>query len=130
MGPGGSTPERDAAHYRKLIEEEGIERIVVGLPLHTRGHEGELAGLARAFGTWIGTVTGRPVVFHDERYTSVLADEVLRTPGVRRKDRKSRRDMLAAQILLQSYLEAGCPDVEPPAASLLDDEADPCEPSS
>jgi putative Holliday junction resolvase len=125
-----TTPERDAAHYRKLIEEEGIERIVVGLPLHTGGSEGELAGLARAFGRWIGEVTGRAVVFFDERYTSIQADEILRTPGVRRKDRKSRRDMLAAQILLQGYLDAGCPAVEPPASSLLDAEDDSCEHSS
>ena len=36
--------------------------------------------------------------------------------------------MLAAQILLQSYLDAGCPEVEPPATSLLDDREDSCEP--
>lgn len=113
-------PARDAAHYRALVAEEDVDRIVVGLPLHTRGHEGDLAILARRFGAWIAEATGLPVAFHDERYTTVDADEALRSHGFKLKDRKARRDMLAARILLQNYLDAGCPEAEAPASPLDD----------
>src|SRR3954452_16149622 len=113
-------PRLDAAHYRRLVEDEGIARIVVGLPLHTGGGEGESAVLAREFGRWIAEVTGLPVAFFDERYTTYEAEEAMRAAGLKAKDRQARRDMLAAQILLQGFLDAGCPDVEAPPSSLDD----------
>jgi putative Holliday junction resolvase len=115
-----STPARDAAHYRELVREEDIDRIVIGLPLHTGGGEGESATLARAWGAWLAEQINLPVVFYDERYTTVHAEDVLRSQGLRLKDRKARRDTLAAQILLQSYLDAGCPEVEAPARPIAD----------
>jgi putative Holliday junction resolvase len=112
---------QDAAHYRSLIEDEGIDRVVVGLPVHTSGREGELAALAREFGSWLASVAGVPVTFFDERYTSIEADHAMQEAGLNAKARKLRRDMLAAQILLQAYLDAGSPTRE--EASLpLDDE--------
>lgn len=113
-------PTQDAGHYRKLAEDEGVERIVVGLPLHTGGGEGDLARLAREFGAWIGGATGLPVAYYDERYTTHEANEALRSAGMKTRDRKARRDMLAAQIMLQAYLDAGCPAREGPAAPLED----------
>lgn len=114
-------PVQDAAHYRKLVEEHDVDRIVVGLPLHTGGGESDLARQARTFGAWLTGLTGVPVAYQDERYSTVDADDVLRTAGFKLKDRKLRRDMLAARILLQAYLDAGCPDVEAPAAPLSDE---------
>jgi putative Holliday junction resolvase len=118
-----TTRERDAHHYRDLVEAEGIERIVVGLPLHTGGGESELSRQARNFGRWLASVTRLPVHFADERYTTRQADELLREHGRRRKGkgRDPRRDMLAAQILLQAYLDAGCPESDSPALPLADD---------
>lgn len=115
-----TTPERDGRHYRELVEEDRIERIVVGLPVHTRGAESELSRQARAFGRWLAGVTGRPVFFHDERYTSREAERLLRAQGLRRKGVQARRDMLAAQIMLQSYLDAGCPEAAVPPGPLED----------
>ena len=112
------TAERDERHYRALVAEHEVDALVVGLPLHTGGGEGDLAAQARAWGTWLAGRVGRPVTFFDERYTSVDADEVLRAHGFKWKDRRERRDMLAARILLQNYLDAGCPTVEPPALPL------------
>lgn len=112
--------KRDEQHYRELVANEAVERIVVGLPLHTRGTEGDLAKLCRNFGAWIGEVTGRLVVFQDERYTSREAEETMRSAGLKSRDRKARRDMLAAQILLQAYLDAGCPLIEAVASPLED----------
>jgi putative holliday junction resolvase len=110
----------DARHYRELIEENDVDRIVVGLPLHTSGREGELARAARAFGEWLESVSGRPVIYFDERYTTVEAEHRLIDAGLTRQKRKALRDKLAAQIMLQSYLDAGCPETECATAPLAD----------
>jgi putative Holliday junction resolvase len=114
-------PAVDARHYQRLIQDEGITRIVVGLPVHTSGRPGVLAALARSWGEWLREVTALPVVFVDERYTSVEAEEALRGAGLKAKGRKDRRDMIAATILLQGYLDSGAPE-EPAPVSPLDDE--------
>jgi putative Holliday junction resolvase len=101
--------ERDAEHFRALVKEEGVAGLVVGLPMHTDGREGPKAHEARAFGTWLGSVTGLPVVYWDERFTTVEAESALWAAGLTHKQRKARRDRVAAQIMLQAYLEAGCP---------------------
>jgi putative holliday junction resolvase len=101
--------EKDAQHYKTLLREHEIEQVVIGLPLHVSGGEGDSAARAREWGAWLGEVTGLPVIFHDERYTTVDAEEVLRTAGVRLERRVAMRDMLAAQILLQHYLDARIP---------------------
>lgn len=111
---------RDARHYQQLIREHEIDRVVVGLPVHTSGREGELAAQARRWGTWLISVTGLAVVYVDERYTSVEADNLMINSGLKRQKRKELRDKLAAQILLQAYLDAGCPDAEAPSAPLAD----------
>ena len=111
---------RDAKHYAKLVEDEDVDRIVVGLPVHTSGDEGELAEKARAWGRWLETTTNVPVFYFDERYTSVEAEELMRASGVRPRDRRALRDKIAAQILLQHYLDAGSPEVEQPQTPLND----------
>jgi putative Holliday junction resolvase len=100
----------DEHYFRKLVEEEEVGRIVVGLPVHTDGHEGAKAVEARKFGTWLAEVTGLPVVYFDERFTTVEAEGFLLSAGLTSKRRKARRDRVAAQILLQSFLDAGCPE--------------------
>ena len=114
--------DRDAKHYCELAREHEVERIVVGLPVHTSGREGQLAGLARRWGRWLASATGLPVAYADERYTSVEADNLMIQSGLKRQKRKDLRDKLAAQILLQGYLDAGCPEVESPCEPLADSE--------
>ncbi len=112
--------QRDLHHYRDLVVEERIERIVVGLPVHTGGGASELSIEARAWGRKLAEVCGCHVLFHDERYTSKDADELLREAGLSPRAHRSKRDMLAAQILLQHYIEAGCPEQEAPIQPLED----------
>jgi putative Holliday junction resolvase len=100
--------EADAAHLRAVIENEQIGLIVVGLPIHLSGREGQKAEEARAFAKWLGTVTAVPIVFADERFTTVEAESALWEAGLTHKKRRARRDKLAAQMLLQAYLDAGC----------------------
>ena len=111
---------QDAKHYRLLMEENEVERIVIGLPVHLSGREGTSASLARTWGDWLQAATGVPVVFSDERFTSVDAEEALISVGMRRSKRKGFRDMLAAQIVLQHYLDDGYPDTEARAQPLDD----------
>jgi len=97
--------EADAPVFRKLMAEERIAGLVVGLPVFASGEESPSSIAARQFGKWLGEVTGLPVIFFDERYSSAEAERLLGDARMTSKQRKARRDMLAAQILLSAYLE-------------------------
>ena len=115
-------PTQDARYFRKLIEEHEVDLIVIGLPVHVNGREGTSARKARDFGDWLTTFASVPVLYHDERYSTVEADEILMSVGYNRKKRAGLRDMIAAQILLQAYLDAGCPVTTATPAPLADPE--------
>ena len=102
------SPEKDAEYFKKLVSEERITQFVLGLPLHLSGDLSEKAKEVLQFGLFLTNITGIPVDYMDERYTSVEAERLLREAGLTDKKRKERRDKLAAQILLAAYLEAGC----------------------
>jgi putative Holliday junction resolvase len=99
-------PVQDAAYFKKLIAAEEVAFIVVGLPIHEDGSEGAQAKAARVFGAWLEQMTGLQCVFHDERFTTFEAESALLDAGLTKKQRKARRDRVAAQILLQTYLDA------------------------
>ncbi len=100
--------DQDAAFFRKLAAAESAVGFVVGLPLMTRsGDEGTQAKECRAFGSWLGQVTGLPVIYHDERYTTSYAEDALWGAGLSHKKRRTRRDRVAAQLILQAFLDAG-----------------------
>jgi putative Holliday junction resolvase len=114
-------PEQDAVYFRNLVEHEGVGQLIVGLPVHLSGQEGSKAREARTFGRWLQETTGLQVIFWDERFTTVEAEAALWGAGLTHQRRKSRRDRVAAQIMLQSYLDAGCPG-EKVATSLTEEE--------
>ena len=99
-------PELDAVWLKELARGYGVRGLVVGLPVHMSGDEGGKARLAREFGRWAADVTGLPVTWWDERYSSSVADMRLDQSGASKKQRKGRRDQLAAQVILQSFLDA------------------------
>jgi len=103
----------DAEYFRKLVADERIAGFVLGLPVHLDGRESEKSAEAREFGRWLGQTTSLPIVFFDERFTSVEAEQALTGAEMTKKQRKARLDMLAAQILLTAYLEAGKPSSAP-----------------
>jgi putative Holliday junction resolvase len=113
---------QDARHYVSLVRAHDVGRIVVGLPVHTSGREGELAAKARQWGGWLAAATGLPVTFADERFTSIEADDLMIRSGLKRQKRKALRDQLAAQIMLQGYLDQGAPESAPPPGPLADSE--------
>jgi putative Holliday junction resolvase len=96
---------RDPSIIRRLeqlISERSAERIVVGLPLTAAGDAGEMAGRAERFAARLREALAVEVTLWDERFSSAEADRWL---ALRRKPGKEDRDALAAQIILQSYLD-------------------------
>ena len=106
--------EQDGRFFKTLVEKEAIVQLVVGLPVHLSGRQGEQANLAYKFGGWLSKQTGLPCVFLDERFSTSQAESALWEAGLTHKQRKSRRDRVAAQIFLQHYLDAGCPEETTP----------------
>ena len=87
-----------------LMSEEDIEAVVIGLPLNMDGSEGPRARKVIEFSSVLEEKTGLPVHFQDERLSSFEAESALSEAGVHGSRRKSRVDMVAAQIILQGYL--------------------------
>ena len=95
----------DTAYFRGIVDQERIVAFVVGLPLHMSGDESQKSTEARAFGAWLARQTGCPVDFQDERFSTAAADALMGNADLTQKQRKKRRDMLAAQIILTSFLD-------------------------
>lgn len=99
----------DAAHFIQVAHEHRAVGLVVGLPLHADGRESHQSREARVFGEWLAMMTGLPVVFWDERFTTSLAEDALLGAKLTHRKRRERRDRVAAQMILQSYIDAGSP---------------------
>ena len=93
------------ARIEELIQEYGVEKIVLGLPLNMDQTPSERSQLCLEFKDKIERRTGIPVVMMDERLTTVEADEIMNEAGIRGRERKEYVDMIAAQIILQDYLD-------------------------
>ncbi|MBO5621895.1 MAG: Holliday junction resolvase RuvX [Butyrivibrio sp.] len=96
---------RTLARIEELIQEYGVERIVLGLPLNMDQSPSERSELCLEFKDKIERRTGIPVVMWDERLTTVEADEIMDEAGIKGRERKEYVDMIAAQIILQDYLD-------------------------
>ena len=96
---------RTLARIEELIQEYGVEKIVLGLPLNMDESVSERSQLCLEFKDKIERRTGIPVVMWDERLTTVEADEIMDEAGIRGRERKEYVDMIAAQIILQDYLD-------------------------
>ncbi len=103
----------------RLIETEEVDRVVVGLPLNMDGSVGRKAKEVLAFRDRLARSLELPVDTYDERLTTVQAEDLLREAGFSFHQRAERIDKVAAQILLQSYLDraAGATAAEPDAGS-------------
>lgn len=90
---------------KKLADEFDIEKIVVGLPKTMKGTMGTQAEKALFFVEEFRKHVSCPIVTWDERLTSVQAERVLIAQDISRAKRKKKRDAIAAEIMLQSYLD-------------------------
>jgi len=105
-GGGKAAVSREVA---RMGEERKAGKIVVGVPLRLDGTRSEQTERTLGFIAELQRATTIPVVKWDERLTSVQAERVLLEGNVRRSRRKQNIDKLAAQIMLQSYLDATNP---------------------
>jgi putative Holliday junction resolvase len=111
-----ASPARDAEALAKVVGEQGVTELVVGLPLHASGAEGNQSEVTRAWVAAIQPLIGLPIAFRDERLTSHLAEQRLgpmkrgRSGGPptrsQREAYRSRVDREAAAIILQDELDA------------------------
>ncbi len=81
-----------------------VDAFVVGLPKNMDDSEGEQARLVRRFGAELAEQTGKPIHYVDERLSSHAADELLRPAELTRRRRKARQDAVAAQVILDGFL--------------------------
>ena len=93
------------ARIEELIAQYEVEKIVLGKPKHMNGTEGVRVELTEEFKEKLERRTGLPVVFWDERLTTVAADKTMMEAGIRREHRKEYVDMIAATFILQGYLD-------------------------
>ncbi len=98
----GYTP--DVKYLQKLYGDLAADLIVCGLPRNMDGSTGFQADKVRAFAGKLAEA-GLPVVFQDERLSTVSAHQALIQGGMRREDRKETVDKVAAAVILQAYLD-------------------------
>ena len=106
--PRGRDRHADHLAIMKIVGEEEVTTIVVGLPLSLSGAKGPAARAAESEIDELQEVAGRgiAVVAHDERLTTITAVRSLDEARVRRADRKDVVDKIAAAVMLQSWLES------------------------
>src|SRR5205823_15121029 len=106
LRPLGRAPRPvDLAGRRRVCDAEGVETIVVGLPRNMDGSFGPQAQRTRAFTQALQSL-GLPIVFYDERLSSVAAEEYVTATRGRRPRPDERFDHVAAAIILQDYLNS------------------------
>ncbi len=97
--------QHDDAEIARIVREEEIEVVVVGLPLNMDGSQGASAKAAIADARRLATVVGVPIELHDERRTTVTAEQSMREAGLDGVERRQRVDKVAAAVMLQSWLD-------------------------
>ena len=104
----------------EIIDAEGVERIVVGLPLNMDGTSGPAAKKAVEFGRSLSSQSRREIIFVDERLSSFQAEQQIsarrrRGEKITRKSKKQQLDALAAAGFLQEFLDGKLPPEKTPA---------------
>ena len=98
--------EKDFQRIAELIREYEVDTIVVGMPKNMNGTKGDRAEKTEAFVEKMKEVISTPVVFWDERLSTVMAEKSLIAADVSRKKRKEVIDKMAAVVILQGYLDS------------------------
>ena len=92
--------------YGAAGQQEKIEKIVLGYPKNMNNTEGDRCEATVSFKNDLERRTGLEVVLWDERLTTVEAERILMDSGVRRENRKTYIDKMAAAVILQNYLDS------------------------
>lgn len=106
-----------AARIAEIVREKNAERVVIGLPRHMNGSVGIGAAEALAFAEKLRARLSCEVVTWDERMSTMAANRALRESGQKTRNSRGVVDQVAAQMILQGYLDslqaARGPDIEP-----------------
>ncbi|MDD5082024.1 MAG: Holliday junction resolvase RuvX [Dehalococcoidales bacterium] len=95
----------DVAAIIAIVNQQQVERIIVGLPRSMDGALGRQAEKVAAFTRRLSAQTPVPVEFRDERLTTVSARRLIREANNRKSKKKTRDDAIAAALILQGYLD-------------------------
>ena len=93
----------------EIVQAEGVEAIVLGLPLNMDDSEGPQAKLVQTFAAKLRANIDIPIHFQDERLSSFAAEEKLAPAELTRKKAKKRLDAIAAAQILEAFLERKSP---------------------
>jgi len=106
--PVETIPARTDAAQRiaEIVREKDAERVIVGLPRHMNGSVGTGATEALAFVKKLQALLSCEVLTWDERLTTTAANRALRESGRKTRDSRGIVDQVAAQMILQSYLDS------------------------
>lgn len=94
------------ARIEEIIKEYGVEEIVLGYPKNMDNSVGERGQATEEFRDRLEKRCGLPVILWDERLTTMESERILMDGGIRRENRKSRIDWMAASLILQSYMDS------------------------
>lgn len=97
---------RTLARIEEIIKEYNVEEIVLGYPKNMDNTIGERGKATEEFRDRLEQRCGLPVILWDERLTTMESMRILMDGGVRRENRKSRVDWMAASLILQSYMDS------------------------
>ena len=97
-------PEVVAENIMKLVQEYGVEELVLGHPINMDGTRGPRSEKAQAMAELLRQTTSLPVVLWDERRTTIDAHQILMNSGKNAKKRKKVVDAVAATLILEGYL--------------------------
>jgi putative Holliday junction resolvase len=106
-------PKQVVREIAAICDREDAERVVVGMPFNMDGTRGASAEAAQALADRLQNRLSIPVETWDERLTTKTAREALIEAGTRREKRKGLVDKIAAQVMLQHYLDSQCDPVSP-----------------
>jgi len=98
--------ERATSRVVELVRERNVEHVVAGIPKRMNGQIGTAATEALEFVEKLRSVLPCPVVTWDERLTTVAAHRALRDAGKKTRHTRGYIDQVAAQMILQSYLDS------------------------
>lgn len=94
------------ARIEELIDQYEVDKIVLGYPKNMDNSEGERCEKTQEFKEMLEKRTQLPVILWDERLTTVAADKLMIESNIRREDRKKYVDRIAAEFILQGYLDS------------------------
>lgn len=96
--------EKTLQEVCRLVQDNDVQEIAVGLPKNMDGTEGVRAELCREFAAKVELSTGKPVKLWDERRTTVEAHNILSAHNYHGQKRKNTVDAVAASLILEGYL--------------------------